>query len=42
MHDKFMELGLHVPHLITDVLTMWHTQIQHILAVIPFLSSAIS
>jgi hypothetical protein len=34
MHPKFMELGMHVPHLIPDVLTKWHTQIQHTLAVI--------
>jgi hypothetical protein len=37
-----MELGMHVPHLISDVLTKWHTQIQRILVVIPFLSSTIS
>jgi hypothetical protein len=37
-----MELGMHVPHLIPNLLTEWHTQIQHILAIIPFLSSAIS
>jgi hypothetical protein len=37
-----MERGMHDPHLIPDVLTKWHTQIRHILTVIPFLSSTIS
>jgi hypothetical protein len=38
MHAKFMELGMHVPHFIVDVLTKWHIQLLHILAAIVFLS----
>jgi hypothetical protein len=32
---------MHILHVIPDVLTKWHTQFQHILAIIPFLSSAL-
>jgi hypothetical protein len=35
-----MKLGMHAPHVIPDLLTKWHNQIQHILTAIPFLSSA--
>jgi hypothetical protein len=40
MHAKFMALDMHVPHVIPNLLTKWHTPIQHILAAISFLSLA--
>jgi hypothetical protein len=41
MHVKFMKLVTNAPHVILDVLTKWHIQLLHILAVFKFLSSAI-
>jgi hypothetical protein len=37
VHAKFMALGTHVPHVIHDFPTKWHTKFQHIFVVIPFL-----
>jgi hypothetical protein len=34
-----MELGMHSPHVILDVLTKWHIQILLLLAAVSFLSS---
>jgi hypothetical protein len=41
MHAEVMKLAMHSPHIIHVLLTKWHTQFQHILTVIPFLSLAI-
>jgi hypothetical protein len=40
IHAKFMTLGMQVPHVIPDVPTKLHTQIQYILVVTPFLGPA--
>jgi hypothetical protein len=40
MHAKLVKLGMHISHVISDVLKMWHIQILLLLAVVPFLSSA--
>jgi hypothetical protein len=38
VHDKFIKLGIHAPHVIPQDLTKWNIQLMHILAAIAFLS----
>jgi hypothetical protein len=40
MHDKFIKLGMQVPHVILDVLTKCHIKLMRIVAAIAFLSPA--
>jgi hypothetical protein len=39
VHDKFIKLGMHTPHVIPQELTKWHIQLMHILLDIVFLIS---
>jgi hypothetical protein len=41
MHAKFINISMHASHVIPNVLTKWHIQLLHILAVILFLIPAI-
>jgi hypothetical protein len=40
MHAKLLKFDMHIPHVVLDLLTKWHIQILLLLAVVPFLSSA--
>jgi hypothetical protein len=40
VHDKFIKLDIHAPHVIPPDFTKWHIQLIHILSAIAFLIPA--